>query len=93
MNLHAKNVAVQAGIPNDLINQTVFFMKTRNKINTRTAQLYLKSHQHFVKTESKSSKKDLSSFYVEIFEDFLPEPLVLTILMDAPTPQTFHLSI
>ena len=38
--------------------------------------------------------KDLSSFFVEIKEDFLPEPLVVTILLDSRTSQrTFHLSI
>jgi hydroxymethylglutaryl-CoA reductase len=30
MNLHANNVAVQAGVPAKMINQTVEFMKARN---------------------------------------------------------------
>lgn len=38
MNLHAKNVAIAAGIPNDLINETVEFMKARNRINVKIAQ-------------------------------------------------------
>jgi len=38
-------------------------------------------------------KSDLSSFYVEIFVDFLPEPLILTILLDSKTASTYHLSI
>lgn len=37
MNLHARNVAIQAGVPNTLINDTVEFMKLRNKINTKAA--------------------------------------------------------
>ena len=37
MNLHARNVALQAGVPADLVNQAVFFMKTRNRIDIRTA--------------------------------------------------------
>jgi hypothetical protein len=35
----------------------------------------------------------LSSFYVELQEDFLPEPLILTVLLDSKTPTTYHLSI
>lgn len=38
-------------------------------------------------------KKELSSFYVEIFVDFLPEPLILTILLDSKAGSTYHLSI
>ena len=38
--------------------------------------------------------KDLSTFFVEIRETFLPEPLILTILLDCKTQKrTFHLSI
>jgi hypothetical protein len=33
MNLHAKNIAIQAGVPTDLVPETVEFMKLRNKIN------------------------------------------------------------
>ena len=36
----------------------------------------------------------MSTFYVEIREDFLPEPLILTILLDCKTQQgTYHLAI
>jgi hypothetical protein len=36
--------------------------------------------------------RDLSSLYVEIHESFLPEPLILTILMESKnTP--YHLSV
>lgn len=33
MNLHARNVAIQAGIPTDQVNHAVDFMKARNRIN------------------------------------------------------------
>ena len=39
------------------------------------------------------SKKDASTFYVEIKEDFLPEPLILTILLDSKTKSAYHLEI
>jgi hypothetical protein len=37
MNLHARNVAIRAGIPTDMINDAVNFMKVRNKINEKSA--------------------------------------------------------
>ena len=38
MSLHARNVAIAAGLPTNLINGAVLFMKTRNRINLKTAQ-------------------------------------------------------
>lgn len=40
-----------------------------------------------------SMRRDLSTFYVEVRENFLPEPLILTILLDCKTKKTYHLSI
>ena len=37
MNLHARNVAIQAGVPTDLVPEVVEFMKMRNKINVKAA--------------------------------------------------------
>lgn len=47
MNLHARNVAIQAGVPADLVPETVEFMKMRNRINTKAALTYLKGHDLF----------------------------------------------
>ena len=33
MNLHAKNIAIQSGVPEDLVPEIVEFMKNRNRIN------------------------------------------------------------
>lgn len=82
MNLHARNVAIRAGIPTDLINDAVQFMKVRNRINEKSALIYFKSHQMYMKSKKRQHKKNLSSFYIEINEKFLPEPLILTVLLD-----------
>ena len=42
---------------------------------------------------SKTQSRTLSSFYVELQEDLLPEPLILTVLLDSKTPTAYHLSI
>jgi hydroxymethylglutaryl-CoA reductase len=47
MNLHARNVAIQAEVPSDLVPEVVEFMKMRNKINVKAAQHYLKGHELF----------------------------------------------
>jgi len=44
MALHAKNVAVQAGVPDSLQNQTVAFMIARNKINRQAAEAFMQGH-------------------------------------------------
>jgi hypothetical protein len=70
-------------------------MKARNRINAQTAQQYIKGHQMFQSQLrlSKMHSKTLSSFYVEIQEEYLPEPLILTVLLDSRSPHTYHLSI
>lgn len=47
MNLHSRNVAIQAGVPADLVPETVEFMKMRNKINSKAALTYVKGHELF----------------------------------------------
>lgn len=102
MNLHARNVAIRAGIPTDLVNDAVNFMKVRNQINEKTAKTYFKSHEMFnllyqKNKKSETRKRPLSSFYVDIKVGYLPEPLVLTILLDFNaqngSTKTFYLSI
>lgn len=50
MNLHARNVAIRAGIPTELVNDAVNFMKARNMITEKAAVMYLKSHQMYSKS-------------------------------------------
>ena len=54
MNLHAKNVAIQAGVPSENVTEVVEFMKMRNKINTKAAQLYMKSKDLFKMNQTRS---------------------------------------
>lgn len=68
-----------------MINEAVEFMKRRNRINVKTAQMYIQSRELFTKYQKSSEKRNLSTFYIEIKEDFLPEPLILTILLDCRT--------
>jgi len=94
MNLHARNVAIQAGLPTNMVNQAVFFMKTRNRIDLKTAKQYLQSHETFETSQAKKVQNvDVSSFFVELKVEFLQEPLILTILLESRTPLSHHISI
>ena len=43
--------------------------------------------------EKKEVRQEISSFFVELFVEFLPEPLILTILLDSKTDVAHHISI
>lgn len=45
MNLHAKNIAISAGVPPNLIQEVVNFMKLKGSINVETAEDYMNAHQ------------------------------------------------
>ena len=54
----------------------------------------MQSHEMFENSQAKKEfRPDISSFFVELFVDFLPEPLILTILLDSKTPQAHHISV
>lgn len=59
--------------------------------------MYLKGHSMYLKNYRIQKRSNLSTFYVEINLNYLPEPLILTILLDCSMPddgqKTFHLSI
>mmetsp|Transcript_6786 Transcript_6786/g.10926 ORF Transcript_6786/g.10926 Transcript_6786/m.10926 type:complete len:111 (+) Transcript_6786:2666-2998(+) len=96
MNLHARNVAIRAGIPTSLINDSVNFMKKRNKITEKCALMYMEGHRVYSMKSLVKAKQGLSTLHVEINEDFLKEPLVITILFDwtdVPMQQPFNLAI
>lgn len=69
-------------------------MKTRNRINVKTAQQYLQSHQKFTASQARAIQQEPNSFYLEINAKFLPETLILTVLMDSKLAgPTYHLTI
>lgn len=49
MNLHARNVAMGAGIPNKLIPEAVLYMREQNSITEKSALTFLKLQQLKIK--------------------------------------------
>lgn len=47
MQLHAKNIALSAGIPTYLVEDAVRFMKNRGKLSSDTSIDYLKAYDVF----------------------------------------------
>ncbi len=41
MSLHAKNIAISAGVPDHLVDEAAQFMKQRGVINTKSAKVYI----------------------------------------------------
>ena len=88
MNLHAKNIAISAGVPPHLINEVVEFMIQKDRINVEAAKLYMNEHnirESSIKLEGKEIKeKQLSTFYIEINHPILTESIKLNLVFDTP---------
>eukprot|EP00455_Lapot_gusevi_P033789 TRINITY_DN3704_c0_g1_i9.p1 TRINITY_DN3704_c0_g1~~TRINITY_DN3704_c0_g1_i9.p1 ORF type:complete len:782 (-),score=188.15 TRINITY_DN3704_c0_g1_i9:97-2442(-) len=50
MGLHARNIAVAAGVPHALVSEVAAYMVSRNKINAATAKEYLDAHSLYCST-------------------------------------------
>jgi len=54
----------------------------------------MRSHELFTKSKQESKKLGaMSSFFVELRLDFLPEPLILTTLLECTSDKSYHLAI
>lgn len=60
MNLHAKNIALSAGVPPNLITDVVEFMHSKNNISIEAAVDYMKAHQIYEST-NKNTKRTVKS--------------------------------
>lgn len=88
MSLHAKNIAISAGVPAYLAEDAARFMKKRSKITGDMAKEYLKAYDLYGSVRKHHShkiqhKKDvLSTFYVELNLPNIDEQLNLHIALD-----------
>ncbi|CAG9327007.1 unnamed protein product [Blepharisma stoltei] len=92
MGLHAKNIAIAAGVPSELVDEVVEYMKQRKSITHQTALEYLAAHQlHTLAKKQKGQQNALNTFYVDI-PDGIP-PFKLSIAFDCPTLHGIHIVI
>lgn len=72
MSLHAKNIAIAAGVPAHLAEDAARFMKKRGKITSDVAKEYIRAYDLFGSVRrthnyNLSNRKDvLSTFFVEL---------------------------
>lgn len=91
MNLHAKNIAVSAGVPPNLIKEVVTFMKSKGSINIETAQDYMRAHQMYIST---SKNKNFSTCFIKIENPMITEKIILNLIIDTPPDETpIHLTL
>lgn len=100
MNLHARNIALSAGIPHGLVSDAAEFMKSRGKISKDSANAYLEaielfSELRFPKNSQSEARnlKQLSTFYLDIPFETLEEPMVVNIALDCLSEKPIHLSM
>lgn len=90
MGLHAKNIAIAAGVHNEIVDEVVEYMKQRKSISQQTALDYLAAHQLHAKAKKRKGQQNaLNTFYVNL-PDAQP-PLKLSIAFDCPTLHGIHL--
>lgn len=98
MTLHAKNIAVSAGVPPNLIDEVVAFMSSKGTFDVGTVEDYMKAHKIYSVTKkgniSESSKKTFSTCFVKIDHPDLAETIILNLIIETPEDQKpIHLSI
>lgn len=91
MSLHARNIAISAGVPNELVSEVVEYMKQRNEINEEAAKNYLLAHNLNFSTKIRPRiQGTLSTFSIHI-EETNP-PLKLDIAFES-IGMPIHLAI
>ncbi|DBA04177.1 TPA: hypothetical protein N0F65_004285 [Lagenidium giganteum] len=99
MALHARNIAVAAGAPSDLVSELCTYMLGRKSINIETAKEYL--HAHAVFSEIQSNSPPISPhpvslpsmFYVEIPVPQLESNISLNIAFESINKHPQYIAI
>lgn len=99
MALHARNIAIATGTPNELVVEVCAYMLGRNAIRADVAMEYLAAHEIFSElhesppsTPEKCAVKP-SMFYVQVPVPTLDEPVSINIAFDTLNKETKHLVV
>ncbi|EEY65495.1 3-hydroxy-3-methylglutaryl-coenzyme A reductase, putative [Phytophthora infestans T30-4] len=99
MALHARNIAIAAGAPSELVSEVCSYMLLRKSINMGTAKEYLHAHAVFSEIQSNSppispvSVTLPSMFYVEIPIPELEDTISLNIAFEAINKHPQYIAI
>ncbi|CEG48376.1 hydroxymethylglutaryl-degradative [Plasmopara halstedii] len=98
MALHARNIAVAAGAPSELVSEVCSYMLLRKAINMETAKEYLHAHAVFSEIQCNSPPISLisvlpSMFYVEIPIPELKNTISLNIAFESINKHPQYIAI
>jgi degradative hydroxymethylglutaryl-CoA reductase len=92
MGLHAKNIAVAVGVPSEIVNEVVEYMKQCGNISQQTALDYLSAHKlHTISRKHPKTTFSLNTFNVNL-SDTSP-PLKLNVAFHCPNMHGIHIYI
>lgn len=96
MNLHARNLAIASGVPKELIEECVNFMKNRGVYRKETAEEFMKAYNIFRSvreaTPPITQKRVLSTFSSNFKFAGLNEALSLHIVFDCCSKEPIHVT-
>ena len=92
MSLHARNVAISAGVPQELVPEVVEFMKLRREVSPQVAIDYLTAHKLHSTIRSRPHEfRSLSTLYLNIRET--KPPFKMNLAFDNSGLPSMHLII
>lgn len=92
MGLHAKNIALAAGVPNSIVSEVVEYMKQRNDISQQAALDYMAAHHiHKISRQSFKQVGPLNTFHINLSES--KPPFSLTVAFQCPTIHGVHVDV
>lgn len=92
MALHAKNIALAAGVPSAIVSEVVEYMKKRGEISQQAATDYLNAHHiHKISRKSFNPTGPLNTFHINLSE--ASPPISFTIAFNSPRIQGVHIDL
>ena len=90
MALHAKNIALSAGVPNSIVSEVVEYMKQRGDISQKSALDYLAAHHiHTISRKSFKQHGALNTFHISLQDP----PLSFTLAFTCPKISSVHVDL
>lgn len=95
MNLHARNLAIASGVPTELVDEAVRFMKNRGRFKKETADEYLLAYDIYKEVRLNVEGKRrvvLSTFSGEFQIPGISDRVDLHVVFDCGSDEPIHVS-
>jgi hydroxymethylglutaryl-CoA synthase len=101
MQLHAHNLSLSAGVPSELVEDSVHFMKSRGQLTAEAAREYLRAHDIYSTLRGRSAeehhkisaKSPLSTFYAEVNVPRQGQKIGVHVAFEFRSARPLHLAI